>query len=123
MFERTGDGLGTAIMEVESMRNDALPRLSSSLKITRFNIEWADTLEARNMLGVAEMSMKRALMRTETKGLHERADYPNEEPLWLRQSIASKEEKGTRLTTEPVTFPQVKPAGLPDTQLQKEVHK
>jgi succinate dehydrogenase/fumarate reductase flavoprotein subunit len=109
MFERRGDELQTAINELEGMRKDVLPRLLSSVKITRFNIEWTDALEARNMLDVAEMSMRCALMRTETRGLHERADYPEEDPRWLKQSIVAKEENGMRLATEPVTFPYVKP--------------
>lgn len=123
MFERSGDELEAAIREVESMRKEILPRLASSVKTGRFNMEWTDALEARNMLDVAEMSMRCALMRTESRGSHERIDYPREDPLWLKEIIVSKEEKGMQLTTDPVAFPYMQPPEIFDTKLYKEVQK
>lgn len=115
MFERRGDELEAAIKEVERLRSEMLPRLWVSAKTKRFNIEWLDALEVRNMLDVAEMSMRCALMRTESRGLHERADYPNEELSWLKHIIISKRDNGMHLTTEPITFPYVKPNELSNT--------
>jgi succinate dehydrogenase/fumarate reductase flavoprotein subunit len=109
MFERTGEELEKGIKEVESMRNEMLPRVWSSVKIKRFNLEWLEILEVRNMVDIAEMAMRSALMRTESRGLHERADFPNEDPLWLKHIIVSKKDNGLELATEPVVFTLLEP--------------
>jgi len=109
IFDRRGEELEAGGKELESMRKEMLPRLWSSAKTERFNLEWVEALEARNMLDAAEMAMRCALMRTESRGLHERADYPNESPEWLRHIIISKVGNEICLTTEPVVFSHVTP--------------
>jgi succinate dehydrogenase/fumarate reductase flavoprotein subunit len=61
------------------------------------------------MVDIAEMAMRSALMRTESRGLHERADFPNEDPLWLKHIIVSKKDNGLELATEPVVFTLLEP--------------
>jgi succinate dehydrogenase/fumarate reductase flavoprotein subunit len=110
MFERNREELEKGIKELENMRNEMLPRVWSCAKIRKFNLEWLETLEVRNMVDVAEMAMRSALMRTESRGLHERADFPNEDPLWLKHIIVSKKDNQFRLETEPVVFTLLKPS-------------
>jgi len=109
MFERKGEELERGIKELEHMRKEMLPRVGSSAKTRKFNLEWMEALEVRNMFDNAEMAMRSALMRTESRGLHERADFPNEDPLWLKHIIVSKKSNGLELTTEPVIFSFIKP--------------
>lgn len=113
VFDRRGEELEAGVKELETMRNEILPRLWSSAKTERFNLEWAEALEARNMLDAAEMAVRCALMRTESRGLHERADYPSESPEWLKHIIISKIDNEMQLTTEPVIFSHVKPPESP----------
>ncbi len=104
-FARKEDELGAALKEVEKIRSEMLPRLWVKAKTKRFNLDWLEALEARNMVDVGEMAMRAALMRQESRGLHERADYPNEDPEWLKHIIIEKVNKQMTLTTEGVTFP------------------
>jgi succinate dehydrogenase/fumarate reductase flavoprotein subunit len=69
-----------------------------------------EALEVRNMFDIAEIAMRSALMRTESRGLHERADFPDEDPLWLKHIITSKKGNELELTTEPVVFSLLKPS-------------
>jgi succinate dehydrogenase/fumarate reductase flavoprotein subunit len=61
------------------------------------------------MLDNAEMAAKCALMRTESRELHERADYPEARTEWLKHIIVCKSGDKMQLTTEPVIFSHVKP--------------
>ena len=109
LFDRKEEELKTGIKELERMRNDMLPGIWVSAKTRIFNLEWVEAFEARNMLDVAEMAMRSALMRTESRGLHERADYPDERPEWLKLIILSKMGNDMKFTTEPTVFSYVKP--------------
>jgi succinate dehydrogenase/fumarate reductase flavoprotein subunit len=61
------------------------------------------------MVDVAEMILRSALMREESRGLQEREDFPDPDPKWLRHIILKKVENRMAFSTEPVTFPYVKP--------------
>ena len=66
------------------------------------------------MLDAAEMSMKAALMREESRGLHQRSDFPEPRAEWLKYILITKKGDQMALATEPVAFPYVKP---PDSWL------
>jgi succinate dehydrogenase/fumarate reductase flavoprotein subunit len=115
-FDRRGEELEVGIKELETIRNEKLPRLWTLAKTKKFNLEWIETFEARNMLDVTEMAMRSALLRTESRGQHERADYPGENPLWLKHIIIGKTDNCMRLATEPVIFSYVQPPESPKAQ-------
>jgi succinate dehydrogenase/fumarate reductase flavoprotein subunit len=109
IFDRKGEELEGLVKEFEFMRQVMLPSLFTAAKTRRCNMEWAEALEAKNMLDVVEMSTRSALMRTETRGLHERADYPDANPEWLKHIILTREGDEMRITTEPVIFSHLQP--------------
>lgn len=61
------------------------------------------------MLDTAEMSMRAALMREESRGLHQRSDFPEQKPQWLKHILITRKGDQMDFTTEPVSFPYVKP--------------
>jgi succinate dehydrogenase/fumarate reductase flavoprotein subunit len=109
VFQRRAEDLNAGIKEIEEMRDVMLPRLSTRAKAKRFNREWVDALEAENMVDVAEMILRSALMREESRGLHEREDFPASHPEWLMHIIIKRVEGRMSFSTMPVTFPYVKP--------------
>jgi succinate dehydrogenase/fumarate reductase flavoprotein subunit len=109
VYDRNKDELEEGIGELEKIRQEKLPKLHALAKTKRFNLEWAEALEVRNMLDTAEMSMRAALMREESRGLHQRSDFPEEREEWLKQVMITERKGGMEFTTQPVTFPRVKP--------------
>ena len=109
IFERDAEGLNQGIKEIEDIKENMLPNLSTRAKAKAFNREWTDALEAENMVNVAEMVLRAALMREESRGLHERKDFPDADPKWLKHTIIQKVDDDMSFSFEPVTFPYVKP--------------
>ncbi len=109
VYDRNKDELEEGLKELARIRQEELPRLYVSAKTERFNLEWVEALEVRNMLDIAEMSMRAALMREESRGLHQRSDFPEERKAWLKHIVIRMDKDGMNFTTEPVTFPLFKP--------------
>jgi succinate dehydrogenase/fumarate reductase flavoprotein subunit len=109
IFDRNGKDLEQALSELARIRREDYENLSVSNTSKTFNIEWMEALEARNMLDVAEMSVRAAFMREESRGLHHRSDFPETKQEWLKHILVTKNGDQMDFTTEPVTFPYVKP--------------
>jgi len=72
---RTGAGLEEALKRVEELKpRFAAMRADSPSR--RYNYQWLCALQARNMLICTEAGIRAALMRTESRGCHIRADFP-----------------------------------------------
>ena len=66
--------------------------------------------ELQNMLVVAEMVCRAALLRTESRGAHYRSDYPEEDSAnWLKNMVMRKQDSGMRLEAVPVSMDMVTP--------------
>ena len=109
IFDRNAEGLNKGIKVIEEIRRDMLSKMACRGKEKAFNLEWMEAMEAENMVDVADMILKSALMREESRGLHERSDFPKEDPKWLKHVILNKDGDDISFSTEPVTFPYVKP--------------
>ena len=72
---RTGDKLAAALERIKAMRRE-LPDLSIGSE-EPFNLDIQDWLELRAMLATAEMVVTAALARTESRGAHQREDFPD----------------------------------------------
>ena len=109
VYDRNGEELTEALAEVVRIRQEELPRLHVSAKTERFNLEWVEAFEVKNMVDIAEMSIRAALMREESRGLHQRSDFPEARKEWLKHIMIRKSVDDMELTTEPVSFPILKP--------------
>jgi fumarate reductase (CoM/CoB) subunit A len=58
---------------------------------TTYAYEQLEALQVRNMLIVAEIVVKAALFREESRGAHFREDFPETLPSWRKNIIISKE--------------------------------
>ena len=72
---RTGDKLAAALERIKGMRRE-LPNLSIGSE-EPFNLDIQDWFELRAMLATAEMVVTAALARTESRGAHQREDFPD----------------------------------------------
>lgn len=109
MYHRKEEEMQSSLDQLAGMRKEMLPALRTSAQTRRFNLDWIHAMEARNMLDVAEMSFGCAIRRKESRGLHERADYPDQDPGWLKHNIITNVDGEMQFTTEPVDFSYMKP--------------
>jgi succinate dehydrogenase/fumarate reductase flavoprotein subunit len=72
---RTGDKLTDALARLKSLQNE-LPTLSVGAEAP-FNLDIQDWFELRAMLATAEAVIMAALARTESRGAHQREDFPH----------------------------------------------
>ncbi len=108
-YGRTEEGLQFVTNEIERYKQEILPKLYISNKSKRFNLEWINTLEFMNLLLVGEALARNALLRRESRGLHDRWDYPKPDPNWLKNiHIRLVDGKMIQWTT-PVEFPYFRP--------------
>ena len=68
--------------------------------------------QTRNLLSVGRLVATAALARTESRGAHFRADWPETDPAWCRRILLSRADGVVRLETEPVPVPA--PADRPE---------
>ena len=102
MWEKVGiirgeSRLTEALSGIQTLREEA-----TSLKVSSGN-EMREALEATMAVDVAEMIVKAALERRESRGAHFREDYPAEDVSWLKVVVVETGGGGVmRLSTRPV---------------------
>ncbi len=95
---KKGDRLEAALTMVEFMRDHLVPRL-----IAKDPHELRLAHETRNMVLVAEMTLRSALFRTESRGMHYREDYPmRDDENWLCWTKIARSGDRMELTKVPV---------------------
>ena len=103
-YGRTEEGLKNALSEVERYKKEVIPKLGVSNKSARFNAEWLNVLEFENIVLVAECIIRNALARAESRGLHDRLDYPTPDPSWYRNIHLRLVDGELKQWTTPVEF-------------------
>lgn len=106
---RTDKGLQEGLREIKRLKEEVLPNMYVTSASLRFNLEWVKGLEAINMADIAQLILTAALERTESRGLHYREDYPQENPEWLKRIVMRQAEGKVIINVEPVTFTHSEP--------------
>lgn len=110
---RTGKEIQEAITEIERIKTNDLPRLCIMDNRTRYNREWIEALEIQNLMTVAEMVAKAALMRTESRGAHYRRDFPKtDNQNWFTNIVIGQKDGEMMFQKAPVVATVMKPEGL-----------
>jgi fumarate reductase flavoprotein subunit len=102
---RDGDSLGKAADKLRELR-DRLGKASIDDHSRTFNTDLVATLELSCMLDVAESIVACALRREESRGAHQRTDFPaRDDQRFLAHSLIHREPDGTcRVSYLPVTI-------------------
>ncbi len=82
---RTGAGLTRALARIEAMAK-ALPAMKPAAG-TAYDTALADWLDLSTMLTVARCVASSALTRTESRGAHQREDFPGMDPAWQKNQV------------------------------------
>lgn len=82
---RTAENLNKGIDTIEDLKRQY--RTVKAKGASQFNPGWHEALSMRNLLITAEAVARAALLREESRGAHTRADFPGEQPEWLKYNI------------------------------------
>lgn len=94
-LSREEQGLLAALAELDPMR-----RLPLAVTDTASLLK---AMEVRNLLQSAEFVARAALMRTETRGQHRRADFPaRDDEHWQRWVVLQRGDQGLDVSTAPI---------------------
>jgi succinate dehydrogenase/fumarate reductase flavoprotein subunit len=91
---------------------DRLEELKSACQTVRVAdaMDLRHCLELQHMLLVSEMVCRAALMRTESRGSHYRADFPEEDDAnWLKNIVIEKKNDRMTLAAVPVALDLIAP--------------
>ena len=107
---RTEDSLAKTESEIEYMKAEMLPKLSpADANTLRYNKEIVEILETFNLVRVAEMLVKSARMRKESRGAHWRLDYPKRDDAnWLKHIVWYLDGGALKYRFEPVVMTIIK---------------
>jgi succinate dehydrogenase/fumarate reductase flavoprotein subunit len=115
---RNAAGLKQAVSDLQSIILKDIPRVSIQTQARNYNKEWIDALEVEAMAQVLLLSARSALLRTESRGVHNRSDYPvTDNGRWLREIVVRQIRGKMSLSTRPVTITRLK---LPRTRFNFE---
>ena len=76
-----------------------------------FNPGWVEAIQAPYILDTAEMIVRSALLRTESRGAHLREDHPETKSEWLKHTRVMKRSDAMELRSAPVTMTKSNPEG------------
>lgn len=115
---RTGEGLQNTLERLAAIKRRAEESPSGSADL-------AAALDLRSMLLTAEATVRAALLRTESRGAHQRADYPQTDPDWQRTILVlphlTDEGPNTGLALSTAALPEPSPevsAALDETEIE-----
>jgi succinate dehydrogenase/fumarate reductase flavoprotein subunit len=83
---RTGKKLAAALARIQQMQRDDLPKAPVTEEAL-YNLDLQDHLELRAMLITAEALVRSALNRNESRGAHQREDFPNSDESLLKNQV------------------------------------
>jgi succinate dehydrogenase / fumarate reductase flavoprotein subunit/fumarate reductase flavoprotein subunit len=104
---RNGPDMETAVPQLQEMRQRAQSLTGSGGMI--FNAKWNEAINVTNLLTVAEMIARSALMRTESRGAHYRQDFPQQNGDWLKNIHILPENGDMKFWTTDVEFTRMQP--------------
>lgn len=105
---RTEADLRKALSEIESLKANDLPHMRAP-QGRRFNLGWIEAIQVPYMLEVAQMIVRSAIYRTESRGAHYREDFPDTQSDWLTHTRVTKKAEGMDVGVTPVVITKFNP--------------
>jgi succinate dehydrogenase/fumarate reductase flavoprotein subunit len=101
MWEKAGvvrdsETLVDAFEKIEELRDSARRLMAQRGR------QMISALEIPMALDAAEMIVRAAMMRRESRGAHYRLDHPEEDPSWVKTVVISKNDSAMQVTTAPI---------------------
>jgi succinate dehydrogenase / fumarate reductase flavoprotein subunit len=109
MWERCGVVREASDMEQALVMLDEVRSVLPSVDVRPSEEGWGDlahVLDVQAMLGTAEGTLRGAIAREETRGAHNRSDFPELDPA-MEVNFIVRRDSDARMTVEPVPVPAV----------------
>jgi succinate dehydrogenase/fumarate reductase flavoprotein subunit len=96
---RTGEKLGTALDEIAALTAELGERPSGHT--AAFDLQRLEWFDLRNMLTVAHVVAATALARAESRGAHQREDFPTMQPQWQLHQRVQRRDGDLQISSAP----------------------
>ncbi|MBU1209317.1 MAG: FAD-binding protein [Proteobacteria bacterium] len=107
---RKQEELSDFIAFLDRVIKEELPQLAILSPSRIYNKEWIDAIELRNMVHLLQTAAISAMLRTESRGVHYREDYPyTDNDNWLQESIVKCEEGILKVFRRPAAITTLSP--------------
>jgi succinate dehydrogenase/fumarate reductase flavoprotein subunit len=107
---RTEEGLRVVGGRVREIRDALRSDVALSSKTRVYNLEWLEYITLRNLVDVLEMSAGSAAIRTESRGVHYRDDYPyTDDDNWMKCITVARDGETMRFRFDPVVVTRTTP--------------
>jgi succinate dehydrogenase/fumarate reductase flavoprotein subunit len=108
---RNGPELQAFLSYLEKVEKEEVPHLAVSSPNRVYNKEWLDALEIPNMVTLLKSAAQGAFLRTESRGVHFREDYPyTNNDSWVREILFRDTGGGGAMFTRPATTRSLTPS-------------
>lgn len=104
---RKEEDLKKALSKIEEIKRNEIPLLRAPA-IRSFNLSLIEAIEVSHMVSVAEMMIKSALFRQESRGAHYREDFPETKKDWVKHVGIEKRDDRMEIKTVPVIMSKIK---------------
>jgi len=106
---RTEEGMAEALEKVTELK-ERYQHVRAHDDTHIFNTDILEAWELGCLLDIAQVTVKSALARKESRGAHAREDFPQrDDDNWLRHTLAFLDKKGVTLKYKPVTMTHFEP--------------
>jgi succinate dehydrogenase/fumarate reductase flavoprotein subunit len=105
---RDRNGLEEGLSVIEGLA-DEIPKLAAPGH-SRYNVDLTDAIEATLMLDTAELTLRAAMFREESRGHHNRTDFPQtDDKNWRCHTIINQAADGAKLSKRDVIYTRLPP--------------
>ncbi len=102
-FGRDEAGLQAGLRRLAELKAERLPRVKPASRCRTYNYDVVEVFELANLLDVGQAVARAALERTETRGCHNRLDFPRQDDeRWLVHLLVSMAEDRLQVVPSPV---------------------
>jgi len=107
---RNRQGLESAIHQLKEIKAKEVPKLYVKNHHNKYDLEWIEALRVQKMVELGLIIAKAALLRTESRGVHFREDYPqSDNGNWLKNIIVKLENGEVSLRSQPIVITLLRP--------------
>jgi succinate dehydrogenase/fumarate reductase flavoprotein subunit len=101
-YVKSGARMAAALDELAEIRDRLLPAMGLGSTSRNWNYDWAEALDAEDMLDMCELTIRMSMERKESRGYFFREDYPYiDNRRWLRHTVARRAASGVEFEFTP----------------------